>query len=701
MLIDNYSPQKNKSINSNALTKDSQAPTFHHRWIKCPTGDISQFVTIPLTDIRNLFDEQLNLAKQTIILFVEYWLLTDKNAALTLQQYEELYITPKGEVFLKKQVIEYAQSQLYNTPRIPKASLSGSEWFNHQNQSTNQIVDNFDNFDTLKVDNFDTLKVDNFDTIVDNFDIDEEPYTPQSIPETPTQPKQQIIGISRQSIRDITGYTYRPIPLWSTSLQPVFIKWQKDLLEDTSDILVVDGSRQMGKSLVTAQLIVEESFIPGADILVGAFLQSTTNVILRYMEKHISSFEQGTFIFKARERFLENTLTWVRIHFRTFSDDAQNILGLTLRLVVIDEAQLIPPNIIDDALEPTLSTTNGRIILIGTAIEDTSSYMYYVIESIENHTNFNLPDLPTARYIRVSVDENPMTHPKKRAQIHARQSEPAIRRQYYNVWGKMEDALFNPKQILLPALHTHIPFPEHATVVLWIDPARTADHSGYSITAVYNNSAVQVESWFVPESIQSSWIYQANFFNTILQRLKETYSNAITVMDVTWVGDWVATIFKQNNFPLTHTIRYTSWTNESQLPSTQANISQQWDYRVGKSALINNFLNFSSSPTYHILKETNWPLLSELRHIQLKETSQWQMGFTSKYHDDVTNATMIALYIVYKRKMLADHHHYDPLTSSQHSKTPSIKDQLNLYEYKPNQPHAQTKSKQRRNWSYF
>lgn len=73
------------------------------------------------------------------------------------------------------------------------------------------------------------------------------------------------------------------------------------------------------------------------------------------------------------------------------------------------------------------------------------------------------------------------------------------------------------------------------------------------------------------------------------------------------------------------------------------------------------------------------------------------MGFTSKYHDDVTNATMIALYIVYKRKMLADHHHYDPLTSSQHSKTPSIKDQLNLYEYKPNQPHAQTKSKQRRN----
>jgi len=72
---------------------------------------------------------------------------------------------------------------------------------------------------------------------------------------------------------------------------------------------VVDGSRQMGKSLVTAQLIVEESFIPGADILVGAFLQSTTNVILRYMERHISNFEVGTFIFKARERFLENTLT--------------------------------------------------------------------------------------------------------------------------------------------------------------------------------------------------------------------------------------------------------------------------------------------------------------------------------------------------------------------------------------------------------
>ena len=39
-----------------------------------------------------------------------------------------------------------------------------------------------------------------------------------------------------------------------------------------------------------------------------------------------------------------------------------------------------------------------------------------------------------ASYYRVSVDQNPFIHPKKRKFIEAHQNDPSIRRQYYNAW---------------------------------------------------------------------------------------------------------------------------------------------------------------------------------------------------------------------------------------------------------------------------
>lgn len=71
-----------------------------------------------------------------------------------------------------------------------------------------------------------------------------------------------VIGISTQSIRNITGYSYTPVPGWSQTGESVFIKWQKMMLEDRSNILVIDGSRQMGKSFGMSELLIEESFIP-------------------------------------------------------------------------------------------------------------------------------------------------------------------------------------------------------------------------------------------------------------------------------------------------------------------------------------------------------------------------------------------------------------------------------------------------------
>lgn len=75
----------------------------------------------------------------------------------------------------------------------------------------------------------------------------------------------------------------------------------------------------MGKSLLMAELLTEESFQQG-DILVVAPQQSTTDVIKDYMLFYTQDFPDNTFIYKERKKYIENTITGTRIHFRTLED---------------------------------------------------------------------------------------------------------------------------------------------------------------------------------------------------------------------------------------------------------------------------------------------------------------------------------------------------------------------------------------------
>lgn len=51
----------------------------------------------------------------------------------------------------------------------------------------------------------------------------------------------------------------------------------------------------MGKSYTVSEILIEESFVPGEDILVGAFLQKTTNAILNHMKRLLRGFSEGDF----------------------------------------------------------------------------------------------------------------------------------------------------------------------------------------------------------------------------------------------------------------------------------------------------------------------------------------------------------------------------------------------------------------------
>jgi hypothetical protein len=157
-----------------------------------------------------------------------------------------------------------------------------------------------------------------------------------------------------------------------------------------------------------------------------------------------------------------------------------------LRLIVVDEAQLITIEVFDDVLKPTMTTTGGRLVMIGTSIEDTSSYMFQTITEIAKGEKYNNHGQKTARLITVSADNNPLIHPLERTEIYTNKDSPAIQRQYFNVWGKLSDSLFQPQYIQPQDFFTTSNEPSTITAHLLygIDPARRADRSGWSVTIV-------------------------------------------------------------------------------------------------------------------------------------------------------------------------------------------------------------------------
>lgn len=121
-----------------------------------------------------------------------------------------------------------------------------------------------------------------------------------------------------------------------------------------------------------------------------------------------------------------------------------------------------------------MTTTGGRIVMIGTAIQDIGSYMFETIMEIAKGQKYNGEGQKTARHIKVSADDNPLIHPLERREINDNKDKPSIQRQYFNKWGKGSDSTFNPQTVSIfeaPKLHPS------GHMLLGIDPARKNDRS--------------------------------------------------------------------------------------------------------------------------------------------------------------------------------------------------------------------------------
>jgi hypothetical protein len=101
-------------------------------------------------------------------------------------------------------------------------------------------------------------------------------------------------------------------------------------------------------------------------------------------------------------------------------------------------------------------------------------------------------------------------------------------------------------------------------IIHTLDPARQKDRSGYAIGHCLDNHLTVLVSDEVPKDLKVDWNTQAQFQGNQSTHFKKTYASYSSLMDVTGVGDAVATIFRDNNFYLTHQIKYTSGANKSQ-----------------------------------------------------------------------------------------------------------------------------------------
>lgn len=221
MFIPNYSISQHKTINNNTLIPINQAIlTITYKSLTLPSAPLTHFDNLPYDETINNINQQLSFVEEAMPLQLEYDLITKSSSKETIEQYQRLYVQDHL-VFDKQLLIKYLNQ------------LHSQHTLNTQTTTTHP--------DTSFV----------------------EPEEPRQI-----QPTHQLYQISRQAIRDITHYTYSPIPPFADPPIPTYIHWQYLALRSKADRLIINGSRQMGKSLILAELLTEESFT-GIDILVA------------------------------------------------------------------------------------------------------------------------------------------------------------------------------------------------------------------------------------------------------------------------------------------------------------------------------------------------------------------------------------------------------------------------------------------------
>ena len=140
--------------------------------------------------------------------------------------------------------------------------------------------------------------------------------------------------------------------------------WQEKLIKSKGDQVVVSG-RQCGKSTATSILAGRTALdIPNSFILIGAYVVDQAQLIFRKIKEYILAKAKNQIVGHVTLNFLE-LKNGSKILCRPVGDTGDGMRGYSATMLILDEAAFIP-NRAWEAIEPTISVTKGRTIILST-----------------------------------------------------------------------------------------------------------------------------------------------------------------------------------------------------------------------------------------------------------------------------------------------------------------------------------------------
>ena len=140
--------------------------------------------------------------------------------------------------------------------------------------------------------------------------------------------------------------------------------WQKKLLSSKKNVCIVSG-RQCGKTTIISILAAKTAIDnPGQFILIGSGVIDQAEHLFRKIKDYVLEKHKDKVAGRPTLHFME-LKNGSKIICIPIGDTGDSMRGYTATMIIIDEAALVP-DIAWDAIEPVISVTKGRTILLST-----------------------------------------------------------------------------------------------------------------------------------------------------------------------------------------------------------------------------------------------------------------------------------------------------------------------------------------------
>ena len=177
--------------------------------------------------------------------------------------------------------------------------------------------------------------------------------------------------------------------------------WQEELIASKGDQVVISG-RQCGKSTATSILAGRTALdIPNSFILIGAYVVDQAQLIFRKIKEYILAKAKNQIRGKVTLNFLE-LKNGSKILCRPVGDTGDGMRGYSATMLILDEAAFIP-NRAWEAIEPTISVTKGRTILLSTP--QGKRGFFYKASINQNYTQIQVSARDCPRHSKKFLDQ--------------------------------------------------------------------------------------------------------------------------------------------------------------------------------------------------------------------------------------------------------------------------------------------------------